>query len=116
MTILHDIRYGFRMLLKSPGFTLVAIAALGLGIGVNSMMFTIYDSAMFKSLPFERPREIVYINHHDLPAGSNQMGISFDDVSEYSKQSQLLTGIAAFDEGGFNFADQQTLPERPARA
>jgi putative ABC transport system permease protein len=112
MTILNDIRYGFRMLLKSPGFTLVAIAVLGLGIGVNSMMFTIYNSAMFKSLPFERPREIVYIYHHNLPAGSNQIGIAYDDFSEYRKQGQSLSGIAAFDEGEFNFSDQQKLPER----
>ena len=112
MTILQDVRYGFRMLLKSPGFTLVAILALGLGIGVNSMVFTIYNAAMFKSLPFDRPRQIVYIYHHNLPAGSNQIGITYDDFSEYRRQAQSFSGIAAFDEGEFNFSDEHMLPER----
>jgi len=59
MTVFQDIRFGFRMLAKSPGFTLVAMTALGLGIGVNSMMFTIYNAAMFKTLPFEQPKQVV---------------------------------------------------------
>ena len=112
MTFVQDIRYSLRMLGKSPGFTLVAIVALGLGIGVNSMMFTIYNAAMFKSLPFERPREIVYINHQNLSAGRNQIGVTYDDFTEYRRQSRSLSAIAAFDEGGFNFSDERALPER----
>src|SRR5438067_734325 len=112
MTLLQDIRYGVRMLAKSPGFTAVAILALGLGIGVNSMMFTIYNAALFKSLPFERPREIVYINHQNLSRGISQIGVIYDDFAEYRRQTRSLSGIAAFDEGGFNFSDEHTLPER----
>jgi predicted permease len=112
MTILQDVRYGLRILMKSPGFTVVAIVALGLGIGVNSMMFTIYNAALFKSLPFEKPRQIVYIYNHNIPGGRNQIGISYDDFSGYRKLSQSFNGTAAFEEGGFNFSDGSTFPER----
>ncbi len=50
MTLLADLKFGVRMLLKSPAFTLAAVSAIGLGIGVNSMMFTIYNAALFKSV------------------------------------------------------------------
>src|SRR5262249_5479392 len=110
--IIQDIRYGLRMLVKDPGFTIMAAAALGLGIGVNSMMFTVYNAAMFKSLPFDRPQEIVYINHQNLPAGQRQIGVSYDDFAEYRRQTSSLTGISAFNENGFNFSDDYSLPER----
>ena len=69
MNILSDIRFGLRMLAKSPGFTLAAVVAIALGIGVNSMMFTIYNAALFKTLPFENPRQIVHIHSRNLLDG-----------------------------------------------
>jgi putative ABC transport system permease protein len=74
-TILPDIRFGWRLLAKSPGFTLAAVAAIALGIGVNSMMFTIYNAALFKSLPFENPREIVHIHSRNPTAGWDRQGV-----------------------------------------
>lgn len=59
MDFLADVKFGARMLVKSPAFTLAAVGAIGLGIGVNSMMFTIYNAAFFKSLPFESPKQVV---------------------------------------------------------
>ena len=75
MSILSDIRFGWRILAKSPGFTLAAVGAIALGIGVNSMMFTIYNAALFKTLPFENPRQIVHIHTRNLVEGWDRRGI-----------------------------------------
>ena len=57
--MLTDLRLALRLLLKSPGFTLIAVLTLGLGIGANTAIFSFINTFFFKSLPFERPEELV---------------------------------------------------------
>ena len=58
-SLLKDIRYGLRILLKRPGFTLIAVVSLALGIGANTAIFTLLDAVMLKSLPVQRPDRLV---------------------------------------------------------
>jgi hypothetical protein len=96
MSILPDIRFGWRILAKSPGFTLAAVVAIALGIGVNSMMFTIYNAALFKTLPFENPRQIVHIHSRNLVEGWDRRGVFYEDFLEYRAQARSFEGLAAF--------------------
>lgn len=112
MNILQDIRFSIRMLLKSPVFTLVTMIALGLGIGANSFMFTIYNAAMFKTLPFENPREIVDISNRNRVEGWDGARIPYSEFEEYRRHVRSLTSIAAMVELGFNISDEHTTPER----
>ena len=62
MTLLQDVRYACRLLIKDPWFTLVAALALGLGIGVNTTVFTFVNAVLIRGLPFDQPDEILYLN------------------------------------------------------
>jgi hypothetical protein len=59
--MVHDLRYAFRLLAKSPLYTAVAAMSLGLGIGANSAIFSLVDVAIFKPMPVEEPSELVSV-------------------------------------------------------
>ncbi|PYM13372.1 MAG: hypothetical protein DME18_09155 [Verrucomicrobia bacterium] len=56
---MNDLKFAFRQLLKNPGFTVVAVLTLALGIGANSAMFTVINALMLRSLPVRKPHELV---------------------------------------------------------
>src|SRR6266849_1711001 len=61
VTLWQDVRYGFRMLAASPGFTTVAVLSLAIGIGANSAIFSFADALLLRPLPVARPAEVVTI-------------------------------------------------------
>jgi predicted permease len=93
--MLIDIRYGLRMLRKSPGFTLVAIVTLALGIGANAAIFSMSDAVLLKLLPAKNPRQLVYFR---LRTPDNE-GSSFSrtEFEVFRQASRSFSGMLAFD-------------------
>ncbi len=85
---MNDLRYAFRMLLKSPGFSLIAIITLALGIGANSAIFSVIDTVLLKPLPFPQPNELAML--WSAPnKGADRETHSFPDYVDFREQANL---------------------------
>ena len=95
----QDLRYGFRMLLKSPGFTVVAILSLALGIGANTAIFSVLNSFLLAPLPVERPTELVSIFTTDTKNPGN-LPVSHWNFKDFREKNAVFTDVTAFTPGG----------------
>src|SRR4030081_3936933 len=101
-TLLQDIRYGLRMLLKHKGFTAVAVIALGLGIGANTAIFSLVNGVLLRPLPLPNAERIVFFEGKNPPAGITDSNISFPDFTDWAQQTDLFASTAAFYTGNSN--------------
>src|SRR5436190_16173884 len=92
-TFLQDLRYAARMLLKSPGFTLVAVLTLALGIGANTAIFSFIDGTLLKPLPYGEPERILMVL--EKPPGGGRNGISTLNFLDWKNQNTVFEGMAA---------------------
>ena len=110
--LLHDLRYGFRVLFKSPGFTLVAIAALALGIGTTSAIFSLVNVFLLRPLPYPDPDRLVAIWQVDLRRGAEHDPISYPNFSDLRTQTRSFEQMAAYVPQSFNLTAGGTQPVR----
>jgi putative ABC transport system permease protein len=110
-TLLQDIRYAFRMLAKSPGFTIVAVLTLGLGIGANAAIFGMVQNILLRPLPYQHTESLVQI-WNTYPAWG-QLPLSPGDYGDFRKNAHDFSGMAAYVDvpQGFNMTGQGN-PER----
>ncbi len=103
----QDLRYGARMLLKQPGFTLIAVLTLSLGIGANTMIFSTLDALLLRPLPGIAGQErIVQIGTTNNGQGFNS--VSYVDYRDYLDQNSTFVGIAAESEQQFHLGLDKT--------
>jgi putative ABC transport system permease protein len=99
-SFIHDLRYGFRVLRRSPAFALTAILTLALGIGVNSALFAILENVLFRPLPFYQPDRLVMVRERTGPstsaAATRLSGPDFDDIHDQSHTLQSAAVILAY--------------------
>ncbi|MEO8032778.1 MAG: ABC transporter permease [Gemmatimonadota bacterium] len=100
--MLDDLRYALRQLRRSPGFAVVAVVTLALGIGANTTIFSVLRGILLRPLPYAEPDRSVMISSH-LNGKDNQW-VSPAEFADYQAQSSLFSSVAIFDEGAFTLA------------
>jgi putative ABC transport system permease protein len=111
MTLLQDLRFALRLLLKDRWFSAVAITALALGIGVNATVFTLVNAVLIRGLPFEDSGRL-YVLGVKPPTSSGQAEpISYPDLLDWRAANTSFEGLAAMARGSMTVSDARTAPE-----
>ena len=107
--LLHDVRYGIRMLAKNPGFTAVALFTLALGIGVNTALFSVVNGVLLNPLPCAEPDRLVALYSRD--ANYTQSSISYPNFLDWARDNRSFSTLAAYRGDDFNLTGRGE-PER----
>jgi putative ABC transport system permease protein len=107
-SLLNDVRYGARMLLKKPAFTAIAVLALALGIGANSAIFSVVNSVLLQPLPYEEPDRLVIL-WEKVP--QMDTSVAYLNFVDWREQNQVFESISAFRRDSFNLTGSGE-PER----
>ena len=91
-TLRRDVRYGIRTLLRSPGFTVVAVVSLALGIGANTTIFSVANAALYRSLPFDDPDRLVVIHERSTRRDSQRLP-TLSTMIEWQEQARSFEQI-----------------------
>src|SRR5215475_10728495 len=104
-TLWKDLRYGARILTKKPGFTLIVIITLALGIGANTAIFSIVNAVLLRPLPFPEPDRLVVVWNTAPQYGYPQFPIAYGTVIDISEQNQVFEQL-----GAWNILDNNLVP------
>ena len=108
-TLFQDVRYGLRVLWKSPGFTVVAVLSLALGVGANTAIFSIVNAVLLRSLPFSHPDRLVKIVANNRGVGVRDIGFSVPELDDLRTRAGVFDQVTATQGGPTNL----TGGERP---
>jgi putative ABC transport system permease protein len=109
-SILQDLRYAARRLVRDRRFTFAAVAALALGIGATSAVFTLVNAVLLRSLPFAEPDRIMWLGTRD--AQGRDFGVSEPDFEDWRRATRTFSGIALMQSGTVNFSADQRAPDQ----
>ncbi|MEP6995538.1 MAG: hypothetical protein ABI968_13520, partial [Acidobacteriota bacterium] len=93
-TLLQDLRYGLRTLVKAPGFTAIAVAAMALGIGANTAIFSVVHAVLLRRLPYPEPQRLIVVSEHQMRIGD--MGVAWPTFLDLKERSRTLSTLAAY--------------------
>src|SRR5712672_2091667 len=100
-TLLRDIRYGVRGLLKRPGFTAIAVVTLALGIGANAAIFSVVNAVLLRPLPFKEPDRLLMIRETKLPQFP-EFSVASGNFLDWQKQNTTFERLEAIGGAAFN--------------
>ena len=89
-TLLQDVRYGLRMLVKKPTFTIVAVLTLALGVGANTAIFSIVNAVLLRSLPYPDPDRLVRVFFNEPGVGLRDVSFSKPELDDLQTRSGVF--------------------------
>ena len=93
-TFWQDLRYGVRMLLKKPGFTLIAVITLALGIGANTAIFSVVHAVLLRPMPFDRPEQLVRVTADLQRMSLSDVGMSGAELFDYRDRADVFDQVS----------------------
>jgi putative ABC transport system permease protein len=99
-TFFRDLRYGARMLLRTPGLTFVVILALALGIGANTAIFSVINAVLLKPLPYDQPDHLLFLNERSPVL--DEMSISYPNFTDWRNQNHVFEKIGVYNRNSYN--------------
>jgi putative ABC transport system permease protein len=108
---LRDLSYAGRTLMRSPGFAILAMVTLGLGIGANTAIFTVINGVLLKPLPYAHSSQIVHLEQTATHIGLDHVGLSVQEVLDYRQQSSSFSELAEYHSMTFTLLGAK-VPER----
>src|SRR5271170_5190896 len=98
-TLTEDIRYGLRVLSKAPGFTVVVVLTLALGIGANTALFSVVNGVLLHPLPYPEPEQLVTL--HESKPNFETGSISYPNFRDWQKENKTFSSIAISRDNSF---------------
>lgn len=95
-TLLQDLRYGSRMLLKRPGLSVIAVVTLALGIGANTAIFSLVNTVLLRPLPIDRPEQLVSVNSVSPTGDNNIPTLSYPNYRDYRDRNEAFAGLLCY--------------------
>ena len=108
-TLLQDLRYGIRMLFRNPGFTIVAVLALTLGIGADTAIFSVVNAVLLRPLPYDESEKLVFLSERS--AVLEGMSISYPNFLDWRQQNNAFESIGVYRSSSYNLTGSGE-PER----
>lgn len=107
-----DVRYAFRSLRRNPGFALVAVITLGLGIGATTAVYSVVDGVLLRPLPWAEADRLVVVWQNDRISGTQREPASLPDYADIRERARSFSGVAAWGTSSANMAAEGSEPER----
>src|SRR5687768_17083134 len=113
--LIKDIRFGARMLVKSPVVTIVAIVALTLGIGANTAIFSVVNAVLLRTFPYADPEQLVLVWEKRQGGRTDQNVINLANFSDWKEQNQVFSDMAVFFDRALNLTSDGEPEEIPTQ-
>ncbi len=111
-TLLQDLKYGFRMLARNPGFTAVAVITLALGIGANTAIFSVVSGVLLNPLPYPQPQRLVAL--YSRTTEFDRSSISYPNFLDWARDNRSFSALAAYRADDFNLTGMGEPERLPA--